>query len=580
MLRTVPSRIAEIARGNLSVSDAMIVAVVLALFSAAWGIIYQLTLSSSVPQNDIIDFYKQFLDAGGFAGYGLDLLYQRHNEHRLFVPKLWFLADIALVDARQTLLLTVISLSAVAHAGLIAALFRGLGQSRSATALAFIVAAGAMLSPVQWENLIQGFQVQFVQVWLFATLSFALIAWAPAEPGRGGVLALAVAGAALAGLCSTYSMINGLAVWPLLVIFALWRRLPAVWVLFLAAVGGAVLAVEVPGFFTRPGGGHLPGMQTDPLTVLRFMARYLTSAIDDIGSTGQEIVGSLAFAGLIIAGIHALVRPGRVSGVHMALLAASAFVLASAVTTAMGRLHMGLGAANTSRYATPSMVFLVICGLLVYDGLCRRQWPRLRAWFTLVGVALLLVPGLVHEGRSLLSRFVVRDFARMAIASHLAGGYRPQTLIFLYPHWPVRPDEVARAMQKAGLGPFSELQRFMPPASALADGPAVDAPACNGEVRFLRIDPVNGVTFGSWLSNAETGARPPWVVGRDQDGRVVAWGAEWEARGDYAPILDPGLFGRGHAAFGPVPDVPVERITVEGVFDDGRRCRLAGSFER
>lgn len=555
--------------------------------AAAWGIGYQLLLSSSAPQNDIVDFYNQFLTVGGFDGFGLAELYQRHNEHRLFLPKLWFLLDIAVVDARQTLLLTVISISAVAHAALIAVLFRGTGQTRTASVIAFLVGVGAMLSPIQWENLLQGFQVQFIQVWLFATLAFALIAWAPigAPDGRGrsSLVAAAVIGAAIAGLGSTYSMINGLAVWPLLVIFAVWRRMPVPWILFLALLGGAVLAVEVSSFLTRPGGGNMPGLAADPWTVVRFMARYLTSAVDDIGSTGQEILGLAAMTGVVAAGVVALVRPAGTPPARMALLAACAFLLGAAVTTALGRLHIGLGAANASRYATPSMVFLVIVGLLAYDALSRvgRARPRARRilpWATAIGVLLLLVPGLVHEARNLFNRFVARDFVRMAVVSHLAGGYRPDTLYFLYPHWPPRPDSVLQGMQREGLGPFSELARFMPPAAALVDGPAVDAPACEGVVQHLRIDPVNGVTFASWLAEAGTGVRPPWVVARAEDGRVVAWGADLEARADRAPILEPGIVGRGHVAFGPVPDAPVAAISVEGVFDDGRRCRLAGTI--
>lgn len=551
-------------------------AVALALATILLGAAYPLFLSTSVPMNDIVDFYHQFLEAGGFSGYGLADLYRWHNEHRLVVPKLWFLADLAVVDGRQSLLLLVIFLSALLHAALLAMVFRGLGHSWRATALAFVVAAGAMVSPVQYENLLFGFQVQFVQVWLFASLAFALIAVAPAEGERPFLLGLAVLGALLFGLASSYSMFNGLAVWPLLMVFAVWRRLPLVWTLTVVGVGGLVMAVEVTAFLNRPGGGSGLALGAGLDTLLLFMARYLTSAIGEIGTLGQEIVGLAAMAAVVVAGLYALVRPGRVPAMRMALLAVCAFVIAASLATGLGRLHIGLGAANASRYTTPSMVFLVTVGLLAFDGLLRLRIARALPWAVVASVVLLLVPGWAHALRDMPHRLAARDLAELTVVSHLAGGYRPEMLRHIYPHWPPRPGGVLDGLKAAGLGPYSEEKRFRPPEAALAAGPAVDAPLCEGSADRLRIDPVTGVTFAAWLSSAETGRQPPWVVARAPDGSVVAWGARKEARADRAPIPEPGILARGSRGFGPAPEPMIDRVTIEGVFDDGSRCRLLG----
>jgi len=551
--------------------------IALALGTLAFGACFPLFLSTPIPQGDIFDFYRQFVEAGGFSGFGFTEIYRWHNEHRLVVPKLWFLADVALVDARQTFLLGVIFLSAMLHAALLAALFRGLGQSWRATALAFLVAAAAMASPVQYENLLNGFQVQFVQVWLFASLAFALIAWAPVRAGRPILVALSVLGAILAGLGSTYSMFNGLAVWPLLVVFALWRRLPLLWSLTIAAVGGAVIAIEVTAFMGRPGSGGALATHVDPGTILLFMARYLTSAIGEIGTLGQEIVGIAAIAAVVIAGLYALVRPSRTPAVRMALFAICGFLLAAALATALGRLHIGLGAANASRYTTPSMVFLVTVGMIGFDALMRLRRPRLTRWALAAAAVVLLLPGAIHGVRHMPDRLAGKDLASLAIVSHLAGGYRPDTLRLVFPHWPPLPDGVLQGMEAAQLGPFSQLERFMPPSDALVDGPAINAPVCDGVVDGLRIDPVTGVIFSAWLTDPATGRRASWVVARDPDGQVIAWGAALEMRTDRAPIEEAGLFTRGLRAFGEAPDPIVDTVTVEGVFADASRCRLPGT---
>ncbi len=549
--------------------------VALALVTAASGIAYQIFLSSPVPTGDIVDFYDRFFALGGFAGYGLAELYQWHNEHRLVLPKLWFLADIVVADARQTLLLIVIAASAVLHAALLAVLFRRLGQPARAAALAFAIAAAAMLSPVQYENLLNGFQVQFVQVWLFASLAFAFIAWVPVGEGRPVAAALGVVGAVLAGLGASYSMLNGLAVWPILAVLALWRRLPVGWSAFVLLAGGATLAVEAFAFMQRPAGGTELASAAGGWTIVRFVARYLTSAIGEIGTLGQDALGILLVVAVTAAGLRGLFRPAQTPPARMALYAICAFVIAGAIATALGRLHIGLGVANTSRYTTPSMVFLVTAGLLGFDLLSRRR-PAALTWALPVGVLLLLVPGWVHGLRDLNERLASRDRTALAIVSHLAGGYRPEMLEAIYPPLTARAAGVLDAMEAAGLGPFSVIDRYRPPAAALADGPAVDAPSCRGEIGRVAVDPVAGLDLSATLVGAETGARPRWIVARSPQGRVVAWGAALEAARESMSSFELGMPTRLHRAFGEAPDPTVDGVSVEGVFADGRRCRLPG----
>ena len=552
------------------------VAILLSVLTVGFGIAYPFMFATSTPTNDIIDFYYWYLGSGGLSGFGFDKFYAWHNEHRLVVPRMWFIADILLVEGRQTFLLVVIFLSAFLHAGLLAALFRGLGQSRDATALAFVIAAAAAVSPVQFENLLQGFQVQFVQVWLFASTALALIAWAPVAEGRW--LGPWVIAALVAGLLSTYSMFNGLAVWPLLVVFAMWRRFPLGWIFAVATVGSTIMAVEVYGFLNRPGGGVTLPEGTSVWTFVRYMARYLTSGISEIGTLGQEIVGVAAVLGVIGGGLRTLFRPSDAPPERMALYGICAFILSAAFVTALGRLQFGLGSAEASRYTTPSMVFLFVAGMLAIDALSRRSATRALPWVTGLLTVLLLVPGLVKGAREIPFRLIERDLADQAIASDLAGGYRPDTIAGIYPHWPPFPAQTLAMLRSNGLGPYSELKRFVPPADALAQGPAVGAPECFGNADRLEVDVVNGVTFSAWLIDPSTGRRPTWAVGRAPDGRAVAWGMALEPRGDMVTIPADQPFDRGYRAFGEVPNPPVQSITVEGVFEDGSRCRLPGTI--
>ena len=553
------------------------IAVLLGLISAAAGVGFAVMLPVPVPRGDIVDFFRLFLEAGGFAGYGLGDLYERHNEHRLVIPRLWFLLDLALVDGRQTLLIATSVLSAVAHAVVLAMLFhRAVGGGRSAWVV-FIVVLGMLLSPVQHENLLNGFQVQFVQVWLFATASLALLAVSPTGQVRPATQAVCVLGSVAFGLMATYTMVNGAAVWPLLVAFALWRRIWPPWVSMFFIVGAAVLASEVLGFEAHADHGDPWEQLQRPGDVLLFMARYLTSGIKVIGTLGQEIVGLACMASVTLAGAMALSRPGGLHPARMALFAVCAFVMAAAFATALGRLSFGIGIADISRYATPSMVFLAAVALLAFDSLRQVTATVVRASTTGLGVVFLLIPGLVQGVIEIPERLVDRDAARLAVVSHLAGGYRPETLQPLYPPWPPRASMVLDRMRADGLGPFSIEPAFRPPADVLE----LRTPAeivCDGFLDRLRIDSVTGVEAAGWVLDRDSAQHPLWVLLRDADGDVVAWGGSLLQRDDLVAALPSGMHARAFLAFGPAPmSEGVDPVTVEGVFDDGRRCRLTAS---
>ncbi|NQW12181.1 MAG: hypothetical protein HQ481_20135 [Alphaproteobacteria bacterium] len=532
------------------------------------GIGLILLLYTPIPFGDQIDFFRRFYEVGGWQGFGVAELYARHNEHRLVVPRLWFLADLAWFDGRQILTIGAILVSATLHAVILALLFRGLGHRGPVVAVFLLVALGAMLSPAQWENLIWGFQVQFIQVWLFATLAFALVAWAPAAKRYATICGAAILLALLAGLASTYSMANGLLVWPLLLLLAWWRRLPGWAVAAVAVLGGAVVAVEVIGFTVHTGHGDPSDTISQPAGLLRYAARYLTSGVSAIGTSGQEILGGLLMAYALVMGLCALVWRDRFRPAHAALLAVAGFIIGAALMTALGRLPFGLGQANSSRYATPSLVFLLaVSALLLHQLLAfdRRRWVATAAAF---GALLLLVPGLVDGVKPVFRLIDQRDARRHTIAAFLAGGYRPHTLKAIYPLWPRNAHYVLKNLSREGKGPFAVLDDYRP---SVDHGGSVPLPgkACPGQVVEAREDPVDGLVAMGWVA-AGVGARPDWVLATDRRDEVVAWGMAVVARGAGGPDDA----GWKFEALGPWAGRSVGPLNVIAALADGTRCRI------
>ena len=90
--------------------SAVVLAVALGLLSALAGIAVAVIAFEPIPFADFMDFYRRFFEVGGWSGYTFAELYQRHNEHRLLVPRLWFLADLGLFNGTQWFLIVTIVL--------------------------------------------------------------------------------------------------------------------------------------------------------------------------------------------------------------------------------------------------------------------------------------------------------------------------------------------------------------------------------------------------------------------------------------------------------------------------------------
>lgn len=543
-------------------------AAVLGVATAIAGIAMTILAFESVPYFDSIEFFRQFLDAGGWGGYGFTELYAHHNEHRLVLPRLWLLIDLGLFGGTQGFLVAVIVVSCVAHAVVLIWVFRSLGHAGPVSWVFAAVALGAVLSPVQWESLIWGFQVAFVQVWLFATLAFAVIACSTYQPGRR------IALAAVFALAATYSLANGILVWPLLVALALWVGVRG-WAFWqLAALALVIVGVEAVGYQPHPGHGDPLQEVRHPVILVRYALRFLTSGVSGVDGSVREALGAVLVLFVLAVAADALVRRHRYRPGHAALLAAAGFVIGGALLTAMGRAIFGLEQANAGRYATPSLIFLLVVFALLLDRISSvgNRHRLVGAVLTVVSAAGLLLPGAVRGVRQLPEVLAGRDARMNAVTAYLAGGYRPDTLAPIYPFQPTIPYIMLRRLEQQGWGPFAERDRFMPPPALLAGLPVLPSQTCRGHVDSAVSDPVAGVVVTGWAADARSTEQPSWILVTDVGGNVVGWGASRMRRDDVGEALGIGWRGRGFMAVG--PDPASAPLVVVAAFEDGRLCVL------
>ena len=161
----------------------------------------------------------------------------------------------------------------------------------------------------------------------------------------------------LLAIIATFTMINGMLVWPLLVAYAIYHRLGRtvllpILVTAIICIGGYLVDFRFPA--------HHPGPSLAlslPLDLTLYLLRYLGNPFPGLSlPLGLAGLGSLAFA-VVVALRYRPLRPAQT-----ALIAVSLFVLGTAAMTAFGRVAVDGGSPISDRYVTPAAVFWVAQG--------------------------------------------------------------------------------------------------------------------------------------------------------------------------------------------------------------------------
>jgi hypothetical protein len=293
-------------------------------------------------------------------------LWSQYNQHRLFIPKLFLLADLRWFHATQVFLLACVFGIQLLHLLLLTWSMRVLGGWRgSLWRTGFGLAAFCLFCPSQWQNQTMGISgLCFDLPGLFATLSFIglLLYWVrSAEPASGALwkyLLLSVA-AALGG---TLTLSNGNLLWPLLVGAALLLRLRLGAELSLAVAGSVSIAVYLHNYVRLP--SVISSLET-PTTSIKYVAAYFGSSWVRNNIHVAELAG---LAGTIILlfvllRLPSYIRSRRAFCVQLVLTLL--FCFGTGLFTSMGRLVFGIGQAFSSRYQAFSLLFWCCLGLLL-----------------------------------------------------------------------------------------------------------------------------------------------------------------------------------------------------------------------
>jgi len=508
------------------------------LAHTCWHVI---TGTTNVPYRDDWTFVE-LLDSASRGESVLQGLWTPHWGHRPVVARLLFLLNAKLFAlAGMPMIVLILALQGL-HVGLLSYASRGLFGGAGRVLFAALVTAHVSLlfSSLQIENFIWAWQVQFVLVYAAAAGAFFFVALLAHRKGQAGKASRLDAGlilpAVACGAISSFSMANGILVWPLLLLLALGLKLRS------AAVAVAVCGVAAGGVFFAGYVAEVSGMgmgmgvaALSPFSTLWLMAMFMGGVVN------QEFLSlsvAAGFAGLLSIGYFSwlFVRRAEVRSPFFAFhLWSAVFALVSSLAIVVTRLspeliaqmqQMGLPPVP-SRYLTPALLFWANLAPLALDTFLvrTRSLPALLVLGTIIAG---MGPGTMlwqlRNSKEFKSFFRQNDAAAAAL---IVGVEDRETLQGIHPaanqalgSYEAYLTDLSAVLRRQGLAFFAE-PRAEWPGMKLQESFATRGEACQGEVE--QVEPLSGggLKLRGWVWDGVAGNVPQDLVVADCRGTIV-----------------------------------------------------------
>ena len=508
---------------------------------ALWTILTTLAAvvaaNCDLPYSDEWDTWMTWLR----QGYSAAWLFAQHNDHRIVTTRLLFVIDNLAFHGRVWFPQAV---SLAVQAALMWLLWKlarraGVADPQDNRVLGAAIAC-CLFSAQQSINFIWGFQVQFILVYATGAAALAALLCAAETESRARRGAWMAACLLLGAACS-YSMANGILIWPILLLAAAWLRVGRSTLGVLAASGPLVGVFYFHGWHTSPLDAPAPLWRVAWFAMAHAggpiapLVRALGGDSSTIGIAAALIGGTL----LVYAAVQWILmwtRRGQYSGAQVVLLHFALFVAAASFAIAAGRAHLQLADAFRSRYITPPYI-LWACLLAV-------AWPQLRGvaphairWAAVAALLVGIVPYQAAKLRD--ARVLGAAFNRTAVAL-VVGVNDP--VMWPYLDRPVTDSAPAVEYLKSHRLTIFHHDWTHWPGLPLAARFSVDAgaSACQGAFQEAASvdDPARpGWRVSGWARNA-SGGGPDLIVLGDSSGHIA--GVALAISGEWAGYARPG----------------------------------------
>lgn len=305
----------------------------------------------------------------------------QHNEHRIAFPRLIMLGLASLTGWNMIAeMLTSLGLQILSFVLIWKAINRTLSGTLAAAVALF--ASFCLFNPMQWENWLWGWQIQWYLTILGMVAALYFCWYLPLRSRKLNHLV-----AIVAATVATFSLASGMVTWVLLLAFLAIRKQFKALAVYLAATTGN-LALYFHNYHSIAGHTPIDTLFTNQLDFFRYVFLYLGGSISNDDQIAP-IIGAITLVLFLILSIKAILI--RQSKTYFWIAIAS-YVLLNAAITGSGRFLLGPEQALASRYTSFSLLWILSLVILsapyIYSGVkARTEW---RQPITIASIAALL----------------------------------------------------------------------------------------------------------------------------------------------------------------------------------------------
>lgn len=293
-------------------------------------------------------FHAHHLTAG--------MLWEPHNEHRIFFPRLLMLM-LASFSHWNLRLETFVSFLLVGVSVIVLGLIvrRSLARERVFALTGIIAVSWILFSPVQWENWLWGWQIE----WFLMITAVVSAIWFALKAVRGPVVQYWwLVGAAISAIIASYSLGGGVFIWAAILPILIGYKIGWRWIISWSGLGVLVTALYLVGY-------HSPANDFPASLIIHQPFQFVRHFFTLIGRPlGSDIVSSsmwgLGLSFIFVISLGYLARRGRAHLLNaLPWVSLGLFALLACGLTSFSRFGAGVEQAMSSRYYAISSLFLV-----------------------------------------------------------------------------------------------------------------------------------------------------------------------------------------------------------------------------
>lgn len=301
-----------------------------------------------------LGFYVQLAQEGNISWWS------QHNEHRIVLGRMLFWLDLAVFQGRVYLLIIVnyllISMTSLLFCRMLKERLPA-EKDHFTQKIFYCIIISLLFSWMQRDNLIWGFQGQFILAQLLPLLAFYLLHRAFKSELKSKPLFFL---ACLTGVSAVLSMANGVLTLPFMTLFAVllrmrWQRICLL--LLLSAVSTILY------FYNYHAPAHHGSLKSElfnnPTGLFQYLLLFIGGPVYYLTGKVSDLLSQLAGVFLIVSSVYFAVRAIKKpssSSLPLALLFFLLYFGGSALAAGGSRLSFGLDQALTSRYQTPALM--------------------------------------------------------------------------------------------------------------------------------------------------------------------------------------------------------------------------------